>query len=76
MSFLQFTQTHDTGKTKAFDVHSIRGGERLAIIKWYAPWRRYVFMPEDLMLFDTACLTEIVKYIESLMIERKRQTVK
>lgn len=43
----------------------------LGQIKWYAPWRRYVFFPARASLFDASCMREIVSQIESLMKQRK-----
>lgn len=70
-SFLTFRQVRDTGKTKVFSVDGKFSGESLGFVKWYGSWRRYVFYPGQMMLFDSGCLTEITTFIDGLMAERK-----
>lgn len=47
----------------------------LGWIKWYGAWRRYVFMPEPDMVFDIACMEDIIEVIKDLMDERKRKQI-
>ena len=42
----------------------------LGTIKWRSGWRRYVFYPEKLTVFDVACLTELVGFITNLTLAR------
>lgn len=52
-------------------------GERFAElgeINWYAPWRRYVFLPNANTLFDAGCLREIVAFLDRLMAARRTGT--
>lgn len=67
---LSFRQIKDTGKTKAWTVHS-PGAVFLGDVSWYSQWRRYVFFPNDGMLFDADCLRNITEFIEARMKERK-----
>lgn len=48
-------------KTKTFIVRSQRTDKPLGIIKWYSPWRQYVFAPTVNTLFNPDCLRVIVK---------------
>jgi hypothetical protein len=66
---IQFTETHDTGKTKVFSAEC--NDAFLGNVKWYAPWRRYTFHPAQDTLFDSSCLKEITSFIGGLMEDRK-----
>lgn len=46
------------------------GSKSLGIIKWYSPWRQYVFYPAESTLFSSGCLQEISNFISALMAER------
>lgn len=39
-------------------------------IRWYAPWRRYVFYPRAACLFDQSCLDDISAFLEIRMEQR------
>lgn len=67
---LAFKQVKDTGKTKAWEVHS-PSGVFLGDVSWYSQWRRYVFFPNDGMLLDADCLTTIASFMTARMKERK-----
>ena len=67
--YMEFIETHDTGKTKVFDVRTL-GGSLLGVIKWHGPWRQYVFFPALSTLFNTDCLDTIIAFINGLMAER------
>ncbi len=69
MALLQIKETKDTGKTKVFQVGC--NDAYLGNIKWYAPWRRYTFFPENNTLFDSNCLNEITSFIDNEMKLRK-----
>ena len=70
-TLLIFKETRDTGKTKVWDVLSGGNGLLLGSLRWYPPWRRYVFEPAFATLFDRNCLMEIVDFIEKQMIARR-----
>lgn len=72
VSYLQFNQVRDTGKTKVFQVVSIQRGIPLGEVKWFAAWRRYVFFPEQSTLFDANCLDELQRFIGRLMLDREK----
>lgn len=69
--FISITQTHDTGKTKVFDVTPKNSKDLLGKICWYSNWRRYTFMPTERTIFDSKCLANIISFIGHLMNERK-----
>ncbi|OZI09595.1 hypothetical protein BWI93_03160 [Siphonobacter sp. BAB-5385] len=70
-TYLKFVQIRDTGKTKIFEVQSLRYGNKLAEIKYYGAWRKYTLLPEAHTLFDCKCLQEITDFMNSLMEERR-----
>lgn len=74
-SFIDFTQIHDTGKTKVFSVES-KSGDHLGKIAWFPSWRKYTFMPEYGSLFDSKCLAEVIEFLSKLMEDRKNGATK
>lgn len=47
--------------------------DTLGVVKWYAPWRRYTFspMPDLVMVFDAACLSELASFCLEQTLARK-----
>lgn len=73
MSYLSFEpQTRHPGR-KTDRWYVMQPGHRIALgqIMWYPPWRRYVFHPASLTLFDAACLGEIQAFLAKTMAEYK-----
>ena len=54
-------------KTAIWNVETSREGLRLGEVRWYAPWRRYVFIPIARRLteahFDASCLKELSDFV-------------
>lgn len=57
-------------KTRVVHVKSAITGFLVGTISWYAPWRRYAFMPAGATIFDVNCLREVAGCINLLMEER------
>ena len=73
-SFLIFVRGQDSasGLTKSWDVCPKASIDTpLGQIRWYAPWRRYVYYPKSETLYDAACLRDITEFLEREMRERK-----
>ena len=71
--FLHFRKFKHVKKKVTFEIDvENKYGNVLGEIKWYGPWRRYVFHPCEQTLFDASCLKEITKYINKLMEDRKK----
>lgn len=69
--YMQFREDSIPGrKTQVWDVES-SADTYLGTILWRTAWRRYVFEPADRTVFDSACLGEIVSFIDRLMEERR-----
>ncbi len=77
MSFLDFRETKDTGRTKVWAVSSV--GHHLGEVRWFAGWRRYTFVPTATVdadggvrtvLFDAECLRELADFMDARMGER------
>ena len=47
----------------------------LGEIKWYGPWRKYAFFPNEGTLYDGKCLNEITTFLEKIMLERKQSKI-
>ena len=57
-----------SGKTRVIEVTSKSQGYNLGYIKWYGPWRQYVFEVEG-VIFNAGCLRDIINRIETEMRE-------
>jgi len=71
-TFIKFEQhpDHPARKTNIWDVKT-NDGFPLGNIRWYSPWRRYVFNPVPNTVFDSGCLTAIVSHIDTAMEARR-----
>ncbi len=55
----------DTRRTKIFAVFSKRTeGDEFGIIKWYGPWRKYIFETSKANFFDSDCLRMIADFCD------------
>lgn len=61
-------------KTEVWGVVSKRTGMELAVVKWFAPWRRYALFPSDDTIWDAGCLFAVQEHIE--MLHRMRANVR
>lgn len=64
--YLEFSLIERKPKTKVIGVWSKKSANRLGVIKWYGPWRQYVFFPDLGTLFNAECLNDIQSYIKGL----------
>jgi len=70
--YLTFIELDPKPKTKVFEVRNKLSGTTLGYVKWYGPWRKYIFQTELLILiFDSGCLADLKSFIDELMAERK-----
>ena len=56
--------------TSVWSVWNHTYGENLGQLRWYAPWRQYCFMGENLV-FSQGCLTDIANMLARLSEERR-----
>lgn len=65
-------------KTQVLEVIAVRDGTLLGTIRWWGPWRQYVFAPEPECVFNASCLETIKKNVSILTtghrLERSRST--
>ncbi len=75
--FLEFKEIEKKTKTSVFEVSSKTSGNirgtTLGTIRWMPHWRRYTFYPYGLTTLDSSCLKEIGKFIDTLMVERRKE---
>ncbi len=57
-------------KTNIWDCFSKRG-QHLGVVKWWAHWRRYCFLPDSSMVFDCNCLWDIADFCAMSAKEQK-----
>lgn len=70
--YLTFQDMTPEGRvTRIIEVISVRGGDLLGTIRWYGPWRQYVFRPEPACVFNVGCLTTIITNVQVMNDLRK-----
>lgn len=70
--WIKFEKKETKTKTSVHEVLTKEGDELLGKIKWFPRWRCYSFFPEPNTVFERTCLTDIVKFVEGLMQDRKK----
>lgn len=70
--YLKFLILEEKEKTQVWGVYSLRHGDKLAVIKWYGPWRQYTMFPKPDTVWNRGCLDDIIEFIYLLMDGRKR----
>jgi hypothetical protein len=73
MTFLQFTEISDTGKTKVWKVENSNDGSYLGYVKWYGGWRRYVLslsVDNVPAIWSQDCLQDVSNFIKKQMDKR------
>lgn len=71
--YLDFKEFESTGKTSKFYILN-KKSDKLGIVKWHAPWRRYCFFPYADTLWDNKCLDAVNSFIQVLMTDRKHKS--
>lgn len=61
----------ESGKTHRWNVITQDGSIPLGQVRWYSPWRKYAFFPEDATLFEIQCLRDIATFLEEQMAYHK-----
>ena len=61
------------GVRQVYDVLSRKRGSRLGKIEWYAPWRRYVFVPKEATVWSSDCLMEVAQFMVTLFARRQSE---
>ena len=60
-------------KTAVYNILSTHHGAKLGQIKWYGPWRQYVFESEPLTIFNRDCMLAICGFLQGFMDARKKE---
>lgn len=73
--WIAFTEHETAGKTKKYFITNKESGSVIGEIKWYGAWRKYCFfpVPEIVTIFETDCLTDIISFLNKLMIQWKAE---
>jgi len=71
--YLEFKQVSYEGKTKRFEVISVKHRYSLGRISWLGSWRQYVFSPAFETIWNRECLKDIQDFLQQLMDERKKK---
>lgn len=75
MYFERTQERDDKTKTEKWCVTSRRHPIILGEIRWYGPWRQYVFAPstEVATLFNQGCMDDISEFIQRLTREHRQR---
>ncbi len=73
--WIEFMHIPQAGKmkTKVFAVINKATRDNIGQIRWYAPFRKYSFMPYPNTVYEQDCLRDIMDFIRELEYERKGQ---
>lgn len=74
--WLRFEQVKDTGKTFAWQVTDKEETALLGLVSWHGPWRKYVFMSGDRVIFDADCLQSVQEFLRARMDEWRANKVR
>lgn len=70
--YLTFQDMTPEGRlTRLVEVIAVRSGDLLGTIKWYGPWRQYVFAPEPECVFNVGCMATIQRNVQVMNDIRK-----
>jgi len=61
--YLDFEETDSKPKTRVWNVLT-RHGDDFGEIKFYAPWRQYCYVIDDLV-FSRQCLKDLYEFVEA-----------
>jgi hypothetical protein len=64
--FIHFVRIGFTPKTTIWSCRNNKSGAELALVKWYAPWRQYCFMPSADIVFSKGCIEDILHFMDWL----------
>ena len=53
-------------KTRVFEIRADGINDHLGVVRWYGPWRAYVFRPADDTIFEKTCLRDIAAFCEQM----------
>jgi len=73
LDFIDLGMLRRYAKTDRLQVTNRSSGRGLGYIKWWSPWRRYVFSPWADTVYDAKCLNEIQAKLDALMEARRKK---
>ena len=71
--YLVFQVEHKRAKTVIVEVISKRLQFPIGYIRWYGPWRQYIFAAKDSTIWNAGCLQDIISVINQLMSEMRNK---
>lgn len=75
MSYLNIYEERKSpsGKTSIYVVANSVTATILGYISWWGAWRKYVFKPNEEMVFDSNCLNEIESFLDEATAKQKEK---
>ena len=72
---LEFKFNNWTGKTYIFDVYDKFARKHIGTIKWFYPWRKYVYMPMEGTKISAYMTNVLNMFLNGLMREHKNHRI-
>jgi len=69
--YIEFIEEEPNPKTSVHSV-KLKNGGYIGEIRWYAPWRQYCWLIDDLV-FSAGCLDDLSDFIKAQMEKRKKR---
>lgn len=75
-TWIRFDELTPNPATKRWAVMPKDGPDRIGIISWYGPWRKYCFFPTPETVYEQVCLREIADFceVQTAMHRLRRET--
>lgn len=63
---VEYLGASDSGKTFRWGLRPVDGFQNfIGFVRWYGPWRKYIFEPEPRTIFEQDCLRDIADFCEA-----------
>lgn len=70
--YIEFELVEQKPKTLVYDILNNKSGDKIGIVKWFANWRQYVFVPSDSCIFSCGCLKDVIDFTEKVQENHKK----
>jgi len=60
----RFLRMSESGKTQVWEVVNTDESLLLGYVEWFGRWRKYIFRPLSMTVYEQDCLRDIAEFIE------------
>lgn len=64
-TYIEFILVGRKTTTLVWGVRTTETQTHLGYVKWWSPWRRYAFFPDNATLYEETCLTQIATFVQN-----------